>query len=94
MDTGCRKTVFPFEENGGKEMPDGHSYRFRTATGEVVRSEGAYRQAGKSEWNQAISLKGVKAPVSKICVAVGDVTAKGNDFVLSDSLGDGIGLTY
>ena len=64
------------------------TYRFRTATSEIVESAGGYRLVGRSEYDQDFAVNGVKGPIHKILVSAGESTDKGCDIILSDSLDD------
>jgi len=82
LDTGSAKTVYPLDFQHGSLSEADQSYRFKTATGEVIDSAEGIRVKGKDQYQQKLEFKGVRAPVHKPLVAAGEVTDLGNDVYL------------
>ena len=82
VDTGAGKTAWPADAGYGEEIPGGNGPAFRTATGEIVQSGPHVCVEGRDEWGTNIRMRGVKAPVCKPLLSVGECTTMGGATVM------------
>ena len=87
VDTGAGATTWPDRISFGKSLGTNRGLEFRTATGEIIPSGEDHVVEGADEYGQVLRIKGVKAPVCKPLLSVGEVTDKGGAAVMFGNTG-------
>ena len=88
VDTGAGKTAWSKNVTRGKTNPGQSDLVFRTATGELVKSNKQLYVDGCDDWGNSFRIHGVEAPVCKPLLSVGEYTTKGGVTVLYGNKGN------
>ena len=59
VDTGAWKTAWPQSVTGGRTIPGDSDFIFRTATGELIKSDKRLYAEGRDEWRVNVRVRGV-----------------------------------
>ena len=87
VDTGEGKTAWPQNVTCGKTIPGESDLVFRTATGELVKSNKQLYVDGCDDRRTNLRVRGVQAPVWKPLLSVGEYTTKVGVTVLYSNKG-------